>query len=135
MGDQGLNMLASSTTRRAHSSLAKGVSSRLASRADSETVSGSAGTVRLVRRVSPMRRRIVESGRNVALSVCLLLVVPVGVGAQGIATLAELAPFVSLGDARGEDAPVSDAGVSPPRAGAGRSGFTVEEVIGPIPLT
>jgi hypothetical protein len=85
-------------------------------------------------------RGILEPGRKVTVSVYLLLylllVVPVAGVAQETAALSELTPFLSLTETRGEDSPARDAGLSPPpRDGAGRRGFTVEEVIGPIPLT
>jgi hypothetical protein len=73
-----------------------------------------------------------------------LVTTPVIVGAQGTATLADLAPRLSLGDARLDDAlawnlaahaQATDSGVSSPRDGADQRGFSVEDVIGPIPLT
>jgi hypothetical protein len=60
---------------------------------------------------------------------------PVAVGAQGTGALVELAPHLSLRGARADGATASDFGGSPPREGGERRRFTVEEVIGPIPLT
>jgi hypothetical protein len=68
--------------------------------------------------------------KKLALPLCLLLgllVGPVAAGAQGAAALARLASGLSLEGARG------DAAI--PRQGARPRPFTVEEVIGPIPLT
>ena len=60
---------------------------------------------------------------------------PVAVGAQGAATLAELAPGLSLEDARHDDAAVRDSSTSPPRDGVDQPGFSAAEVISPIPVT
>ena len=64
-----------------------------------------------------------------------LLLAPAAVGAQGTATLGELAPSLSLRASEAEGIAPQDSGGSPPRADRERGRFTVEEVIGPIPLT
>jgi hypothetical protein len=74
----------------------------------------------------------------VSLRLCLflyLLVMPVAVEAQGAATLVELVPNLSLRGARAYGVTAPDSGGSPPRDGEERRRFTVEEVVGPIPLT
>jgi hypothetical protein len=76
------------------------------------------------------------SGVLVSLCVLLcLLVMPVAGGAQGGPALVELAPNLSLGDTRPDAVATSDHGGSPPRGSGEPRRFTVEEVIGPIPLT
>lgn len=64
-----------------------------------------------------------------------LLAMPVAAGAQGAATLAELAPVLPLGDARRTDAPVQDSSGSSPRESADQPGFSAADVISPIPVT
>jgi hypothetical protein len=75
---------------------------------------------------------------QVVVSLCLLLcllIMPVAVGAQDTGALVELAPHLSLGGARADGITAPDLGGSSSREGGERRRFTVEEVIGPIPLT
>jgi len=65
-----------------------------------------------------------------------LAATPAVVSAQGTAaSLAELAPSLSLGDARLDDASVRDTGVSSPPDDTERRGFSLDDVLNPIPKT
>jgi hypothetical protein len=75
--------------------------------------------------------------RFITLALMLSLAAAPGVaGAQGTAApLAGLALPSSLANARPDGAPIRDACLSSPRESAGQSGFTLDDVLDPIPKT
>jgi hypothetical protein len=85
-----------------------------------------------------MIRQAARGGLTRTASVLWLLAVlllPGAAGAQGAATLADLAPMLSLDAARLDDAPAFDSGASPQPERVEERGLSAADVISPITVT